>query len=303
MLNNKVVAFAGSRRLRAAAALGLVRRAVRSVLASGRFIAVGCAKGVDQAVIEEALALGRAERLVIYAVGGPTGRGFWSGSCPLGLLHQAARRGAVVFWWAGGYCHCFGRCSCLKQRLRRRTLRMVQACGALVAFPLAGSRVSPGTWLAVRAAVKWGKAVRVFPTGYRPEWLPKRLGRFWVSWQRGHLRWSGSRWEVAGGPVWAHSFQPVTEPIKRKRAADEANGGRSSASDPVSRWAWWLLQFDSLRPEQEIYEQEWDYVEELEPGEETEFELVGEEEQLEALCYEPDFSQRIVAEAWGVGRA
>ncbi len=114
---NKVVAFAGSRRLRAAAALGRVRRAVRSVLASGRWVAVGCAKGVDQAVIQTALELGYAHRLVIYAVGGPTGRGFWSGSAPLALLHKAARQGAVVFWWAGGYCFCFGRCSCLKQRL------------------------------------------------------------------------------------------------------------------------------------------------------------------------------------------
>ena len=101
---------------------------------------------------------------------------------------------------------------------------------------------------------------------------------------------------MAGGLLWAHSFQPVTEPIKKKRAAEAEGNG----SDPTSRWAWWLLQFDSLRSEAEIYEREWDY--ELEPGEETEFELVGEEEQLEALCSVPDFSQRVVAEALGVGR-
>ncbi len=295
--NNSLVAFAGSRKLQSGKARGLVVRAVRSVLASGRWVAVGCARGVDQLVIQAALSQGMAHKLIIYAVGGPTGRGFWSGSCPLGLLHKAARQGAVVLWWAGGYCHCFGRCSCLRRRLRRRTLRMVQASGALVAFPLAGPKVSPGTWLAVRAAVGRGKAVRVFPTGYKPQWLPKRIGRFWVSWQPGHLRWQGSRWEVAGGLVWASSFQPVAEPIKKKRAAEAEGNG----SDPASRWCWWLLQYDSLRSEQEIYEREWDY--ELEPGEETEFELVGEEEQLEALCYEPDFSQRVVAEALGVGRA
>ena len=118
---------------------------------------------------------------------------------------------------------------------------------------------------------------------------------------------------MAGGLVWAHSFQLVCEPIKkRKKPADGADDG----SDPVSRWYWWLLQYDSLRSEAEIYEREWDYIEELEPGEETAsgsegwsggtdpaFELVAEEEQLESLCAVPDFSDRVVAEALGwVGR-
>ncbi|GEM_PF-2547799 len=296
---SRQVAFAGSRRLASGKAKGLVVRAVRSVLSSGRFIAVGCAQGVDQWVIQTVLAQGQAHKLVIYAVGGPTGRGFGSGSCPLGLLRRAARQGAVVLWWAGGYCHCFGRCSCLRQRLRRRTLRLVRESSALVAFPLGFTKVSPGTWLAVRAAVRQGKPVRVFPFGLRPERLPKRLGAYWVSWQPGHLRWSGHGWEVAGGLVWAHSFQPVTEPI-RKKPADSAG---ANGQDPDSRWVWYLLQFDSLRSEAEIYEREWDY--ELEPGEETEFELMGEEEQLEGLpdCCVPDFSERVVAEAFGVGRA
>ena len=300
--NNSLVAFAGSRKLASGKAHGLVLRAVRSVLSSGRWVAVGCAKGVDQIVIQAVLAQGMAHKLVIFAVGGPTGRGFWSGSCPLGLLHQAARQGAVVLWWAGGYCHCFGRCSCLKQRLRRRTLRLVQSCGALVAFSLGFTQVSPGTWLAVRAAVRQQKPVRVFPFGLSPQKLPRRLGAYWVSWQRGHLRWSGSQWEVAGGLLWAKSFQPVCEPVRKKKPQNEAEG-----SDPVARWVWWLLQYDSLRSEAEIYEREWDFYDEEpepeEPGEETAFELVGEEEQLEALCYEPDFSDRVAVEVLGVGRA
>ena len=145
--------------------------------------------------------------------------------------------------------------------------------------------------------------MRVFPTGYKPQWLPKRIGRYWVSWQPGHLRWQGNRWEVAGGLVWASSWQPVTEPIKKKRAAEAEGNG----SDPASRWVWYLLQYDSIRSEAEIYEREWDFYaddepEPEEPGDETEFELVAEEDQLEALCAVPDLSQRVVAEVFGLAR-
>jgi hypothetical protein len=122
--------------------------------------------------------------------------------------------------------------------------------------------------------------VRVFPKGLKK--LPKWHGRYEIEWHRGHLRWNGREWVVAGGLVWASSFQPVLFPaepsekqLEEKRRAQEQ-----------SKWVWEMLQFDSLRSEAEIYEAEWDYLPtqqadaQAEPGEETEFELVDDDEVL-----------------------
>lgn len=260
---SQVVAFAGSRRLRACSA---VCRAARAVLSSGRFVGVGCSSGADAAVIRQALALGRARQLVVFAVGGPDGRGFWSGSC-FGLVRLAARRGARVVWWAGGPCRCAGRCACLRQRLRARTLRLVSAASALVAFPLGGPRLSPGTWLAVRCALSLGLPVRLFLRGFKREWLPRRHGRYEVEWRV--ERWTIFGWKPVSG-VWAQSLGAKLWP------ADEAK----SELREEAHWFWEVLQFNSLKPEEELNLESDEPLPE-EPGEETEFELVDGDEDDE----------------------
>ena len=141
------VGFCGSRALPSSAA-SLVARVVASVVRSGRGVAVGCASGADAFALSAALASGA--RLAVFAVGGPSRRGFWRCSA-FSLVSRAAASGASVSWWAGGRCSCpscsgsgSGRCPSLVGRLRRRSLafvRFVAASGpgaGLVAF------VSPG---------------------------------------------------------------------------------------------------------------------------------------------------------------
>ena len=91
-----LVGFVGSRCL---VAPGVVP-VVRSVLASGRGVAVGCASGVDASALSVALAVAPA-RVSVFAVGGASGRGFWSGRLPA-LVARAVSAGASVAWWAGG---------------------------------------------------------------------------------------------------------------------------------------------------------------------------------------------------------
>jgi len=135
---------------------------------------------------------------------------------------------------------------------------------------LGGPKVSPGSWLAIRAALGRRIPVRVFPKGLRK--LPKWHGRYEIEWQRGHLRWNGHEWVVAGRRVWAESFQPDLYPAE----PPDEELAEQRRREEEARWVWEVLQFDSLRSEAEIYEAEWD----CEPGEETEFELCDDEEVL-----------------------
>ncbi|MFQ5510141.1 MAG: hypothetical protein ACE5FN_12535, partial [Leptospirillia bacterium] len=97
------VGFAGSRSL-PVSARPLVASVVRSVVAAGRGVAVGCASGGDAFALVPALLSGA--RVRVFAVGGPSGRGFWRFSAS-GLVGSAARVfGAPVVWWAGGRCGC-----------------------------------------------------------------------------------------------------------------------------------------------------------------------------------------------------
>ena len=77
-----LVGFFGSRSLSPSRTLPssspLVSRVVASVLASGRGVSVGCASGGDALALSAALATGSSP--VVFAVGGPSGAGFWRGS-------------------------------------------------------------------------------------------------------------------------------------------------------------------------------------------------------------------------------
>ena len=195
------VGFCGSRALPSSAA-SLVARVVASVVRSGRGVAVGCASGADAFALSAALASGA--RLSVFAVGGPSGRGFWRCSA-FSLVSRAAASGASVSWWAGGRCSCpscsgsgSGRCPSLVGRLRRRSLafvRFVASSGSgagLVAF--VSSPSSRGSFLSVRAAVRAGLPVVVFPVGFSPSLLPSLPG--------------GGRWvPAASSGVWASGWR------------------------------------------------------------------------------------------------
>jgi len=179
-------------------ASGLVSSVVRAVLVGGRGVSVGCAVGADALVLRVA-AWVCPSRVRVFAVGERSGRGFWRGSA-LGLVRWAAGRGVSVSWAAGGPVS--GR---LPGRLLLRSLRCVgwaarsgPGCG-LVAFVVGGWRASPGSWRSVRAAVRLGVPVVVFPVGCSVSCFPR--------WFRRGVP-SGS-WVVAGSGVWSSGFRFV----------------------------------------------------------------------------------------------
>jgi hypothetical protein len=176
------VAFCGSRLLSSSASL-LVSRVVRSVVAGGRGVAVGCCSGADSLVLASALALPSAP-LAVFAVGAPSGSGFCSFSAPLPLLLSA---GAAVRWCSGG-----PSSVPLAARLARRSLACVGfAAGSgpgagLVCFGL--SALSRGSLLACRAAASAG--LPVFSFGAQLSLPPLGAGA-WVA-SPGAGVWAGA---------------------------------------------------------------------------------------------------------------
>lgn len=181
------VAFSGQRRGPAASS-PLVGEAVRSVLASGRGVAVGCAAGVDSAAVAAAVAAGAAARLAVFCAFGPSGLGALPGSSasPASFLPVVAAGGSVS-WWAGGGPGVVGSGRGVPPptaRLVGRSLACVRfatrsgfGCG-LVAF-VAGPPPSPfaparpggwpscgsGSWASAGAAALLGLPVVLFPVG------------------------------------------------------------------------------------------------------------------------------------------
>jgi hypothetical protein len=181
-----VVAVAGSRSL-PPSAFGLVASVCRSVLASGRSLAVGCASGADAAVLSAGLPVGS---VLVFAAFGPAPRfaGAWRGSAAPDVGGFAAAGGAVV-WWAGGLA-----AVPLVSRLSARTAAVVGAAsaGAVLFFSSPASR---GSALAGRLAVGRGLPVFAFPVGFPGSALPSLGPGSWVP--------------VSGPGVWASAFRWV----------------------------------------------------------------------------------------------
>ena len=167
------VAVVGSRSLPAGGA-ALVGRVVSALVRAGRPLCVGCAVGADAAAVSAALASGAASRLSVFAVGGPRGAGFWSGSAFAGVV-SAGLAGASVYWWSGG-----GPSAPLRARLACRSRACVTAApGGLVAFLSSPSSV--GSLGAVSLAASSGFPVCVFCLGFSPSLLPVPVpGGAWV---------------------------------------------------------------------------------------------------------------------------
>lgn len=181
-----VVFFGGSRSL-PRSAVRLVAGVLGSVFGGGRGVAVGCARGVDAAVVGLSLRGGFASRLSVFAAFGPRGRGAGRVSA-VAVVSSALAAGVPVVWWAGG-----GASWPLRVRLAGRSeavgscaLRSGPGAGA-VFFVLGGWSVSPGSWRSALWSARAGLPVVVFSVG--AGFVFPRLG--------------AGRWVRAGGGVWA----------------------------------------------------------------------------------------------------
>ena len=177
-----VVAVAGSRSLPAESS-PLVAAVCRSLVASGRSLAVGCATGADAA----ALASVPVAAVRCFAAFGP-GPGFagsWRGSAAPAIGRFAAAGGRVV-WLAGGPVSLP-----LRLRLAARTRAVVAeaSAGCVVFFGLPTSR---GSALAASLAVGRGLPVFAFPVGFPGLLLPSLGSGQWAPFEGGAGVWAGA---------------------------------------------------------------------------------------------------------------
>lgn len=178
-----VVAVAGSRSLSSSFA-PLVASVVRSVVGSGRVVAVGCCVGADSAVLGSGVP---ASSVLCFAAFGRGG----VGSCSLSAVSAVsafAAAGGSVSWWSGG-----GSSVALPARLSARTAAVVGAASVscVVFFSSPSSR---GSLLAASLAVGRGLPVFAFPCGFSGSALPSLGCGSWVA-VGGSGVWSGAwRW-------------------------------------------------------------------------------------------------------------
>jgi hypothetical protein len=170
-------------------------------------VAVGCASGVDAAVVSAVVAAGAASRLVVFAVSPPGGLP----AARVAPLLAAASAGAALRWPAAVVAPAAAALAA-----RSRSVVAAAVAGGpgsgLVAFPggpcpavcrpvagrLSSGRVSgggSGSWLSVALAVGTGLPVVVFPpAGVAPpawpggSWVPAASSGVWAA----AVRWSPS---------------------------------------------------------------------------------------------------------------
>lgn len=157
MFPSSFVFVGGSRSLSPFGAAAAFR--VGSVLAGrGVGLSVGCCRGADAAALSGFVGAGAAASAFVFAVGGPSGAGFWPRLVP-GAVVAAAAAGASVRWWAGGPASVPGRA-----RLVRRSRAAVSFGGSAVF--VVGSPSSRGSFGAARFAAALGLPVFVVPVGF-----------------------------------------------------------------------------------------------------------------------------------------
>lgn len=183
-----VVAVAGSRGLCPSFA-PLVASVVRSVVASGRSVAVGCCVGADSAVLGSGVPVSSLRVFAAFGAGGV-------GSCSLSAVSAVsafAAAGGSVAWWAGG-----GSSVALPVRLSARTGAVVGAASvSCVVFFSSPSSV--GSLLACRLAVGRGLPVFAFPCGFAGSALPSLGSGAWVA--------------VGGSGVWSSAWRWVSSQV------------------------------------------------------------------------------------------
>lgn len=166
-------------------------------------IAVGCASGLDQMVVDNYSSLFVME---FFAVFGPDGKGAAKLSNVAGI-QRMVRTGHKVHWWAGG-----NESVPLTKRLSNRSLAMIDAVAkssgkkGIIAFPNKAPESEwtkygrwyschSGTWGTVASAVAVGLPVIVFKCGEFD--LPM-------------LPISGT-WTVGGNGLWSNSWKFVAK--------------------------------------------------------------------------------------------
>jgi hypothetical protein len=178
------VLLCGSRSLPESAAPFVAR--VACAVAASRVPVVGCASGADLFALR---ALLWCRSLSVFAVGSPSGAGFWRCSAPLSALRAAPS----VRWLAGGPLSVP-----LSARLRARSLAAVASLPCVPgsgAVAFLASPSSPGSLLSLRAAAAAGLPAVVFPVGFSPAllsplfrsgaWVPAASSGLWAR----ALRW------------------------------------------------------------------------------------------------------------------
>lgn len=209
MSGRAFVGFCGSRRL-PVGARSFVGAVVRAVVARGFGVATGCARGADSFAAQGAV--GHAP-LVVFSAFGPQGGGF-SGSAVDLVRSLASDPRAVVHWWAGG-----DQSVPLGRRLKERSLSWLRflceqadlgARVGVVAFVSGGWAASPGSWWSVRAAIRCGLPVVVFPCAFVGGQLVWGEQACPASRLPCLVRWvGGGRWVPAGSGVWSFGFRWV----------------------------------------------------------------------------------------------
>lgn len=215
------VAFTGSR---SGAATQLVPRVVASVLKAGHQINVGCAKGVDSAVIQATVQQGQPGALSVFAIFGPPNpgkpvQGAWHGSA-VSPVFKAHHAGATVHFWAGWSPTVKkGRGGSLASRLALRSYVCIASVaarshhifhpGVVIGFPAQqcpiALRPAPqwqaghgsGTWSSLALAAGLGCKVYIFPPS-----VPPGQPRFYTP---GH--WGGQWVPAASQGVWANAWR------------------------------------------------------------------------------------------------
>lgn len=176
------IAIGGSRSL-SSLHVGAVRSVTRGLLDAGYSLRVGCAVGVDAAVIGS-VPPAMVQSCHVFAAFGPTsppytapqGRysapGAWSGSA-VATVARHVNLGGPVTWWAGG-----GQGVPGQARLAARTRAMVAqaSAGCVVFFSDPGSR---GSALCARSAAARGLPVFAWPLGFSGLDLPSLGSGSW----------------------------------------------------------------------------------------------------------------------------
>lgn len=147
------VYFGGSRNL-PQAAYPFVFHVVSAVLAAGQAVAVGCAVGADQQVIQAALGSSSFQQVHVFAAFAPSGAGSWGGSA-VSVVQAFAAAGGSVSWLAGG-----SLAVPISARLMARSVAGLSGASAAVFF-----QPGVGSLKVARAALRAGIPVLVGRAG------------------------------------------------------------------------------------------------------------------------------------------
>ena len=203
-MENKRVVLLGSRRLPAGGA-AVIGRLVAGALGASWSLSVGCASGADRAAVRAALRAGAADRLRVYAVGGPDGRGYAGRASAFAGVLSASLAGASVRWWSAGPVS-----RPLRSRLVGRSIAAVRS--------------------AVEVGISGGAVVGVVDAPPPHAFAPPHAGGVWLSCG------SGS-WSALGAAALSGVRQVLVVPVGGLAGAGAGAGSLPELPGGPGRWA------------------------------------------------------------------